>query len=94
MFQFALGGLLGGVGYGISKGITSIFAEKKIFGILGNLADNANVNKRLAKAGFGYLKIGKHGFNAVYDELYKKLGYGIIEKTINASYDFVVELVF
>ena len=94
MFQFALGGLLGVVGYGISKGITSIFADKKIFGILGNLADNAKVNKRLAKAGFGYLKIGKHGFNAVYDELYKKLGYGIIEKTINSSYDFAVELVF
>ena len=94
MIQFALGGVLGGVGYGISKGITSIFADKKIFGILGNLSDNAKVNKRLAKAGFGYLKIGKHGFSAVYDELYKKLGYGIVEKSINSSYDFVVGLVF
>ena len=94
MIQFALGGVLGGVGYGISKGITSIFADKKIFGILGNLSDNAKVNKRLAKAGFGYLKIGKHGFTAVYDELYKKLGYGIVEQSINSSYDFVVVLVF
>ena len=30
----------------------------------------------------------------VYDELYKKLGYGIVEKSINSSYDFVVGLVF
>ena len=94
MIQFALGGVLGGVGYGIGKGITNIFADKKIFVILGNLSDNAKVNKRLAKAGFGYLKIGKHGFSAVYDELYKKLGYGIVENSINSSYDFVVGLVF
>ena len=94
MIQFVLGGVLGGVGYGISKGVTSIFADKKIFSILGNLSDNAKVNKRLAKAGFAYLKIGKHGFETVYNELYKQLGYGIIETSINSSYDFVVDIVF
>ena len=61
MVYFTLGSALGGVGYGVSKGITSIFADKKIFGILGNLSDNAKVNKRLTKAGFGNLKIGKNG---------------------------------
>ncbi len=44
MVQFTLGSTLGGVGYGVSKGITSIFADKKIYGVLGNLTDNTKVN--------------------------------------------------
>ena len=94
MIQFALGGVLGGVGYGISKGITSIFADKKIFGILGNLSDNAKVNKRLTKAGFGNLKIGKHGLSTVYEKMYKKLGFETLEKGLSYSYDAIVGFVF
>ena len=66
IIQFAIGGVLGGVGYGVSKGITSIFADRKIFGVLGHLTDNTKVNKRLAKVKFGHLKIGKQGLNEVY----------------------------
>ena len=94
MTQFALGGLLGGVGYGISKGITSIFADKKIFGILGNLNDNLKVNKRLAKAGFGYLKIGKHGLYAVYNKMYETYGFDKMKDAISSVYDFVIGLAF
>lgn len=92
--QFASGAILGGVGYGISKGISSLFANKKISGILGNLSDNRKVNKRLAEAGFSYLKIGKHGYSAIYDKLYDKLGYKYLEKSINVSYDFISSLAF
>ena len=94
MIQFALGGVLGGVGYGASKGIAGIFADKKIFGILGNLSDNAKVNKRLAKAGFGNLKIGKHGLSTVYEKMYKKLGFETLEKGLSYSYDAIVGFVF
>ena len=94
MTQFALGGLLGGVGYGISKGITSIFADKKIFGILGNLNDNLKVNKRLAKAGFGNLKIGKHGLYAVYNKMYDTYGFDKMKDAISSVYDFVIGLAF
>ena len=94
MIQFALGGALGGVGYGVSKGIASVVADKKIFGILGNLSDNAKVNKRLAKAGFGNLKIGKHGLATVYDKMYKKLGFEALEKGLSYSYDAIVGFIF
>ena len=94
MIQFALGGVLGGVGYGASKGIASIFADKKIFGILGNLSDNAKVNKRLAKAGFGNLKIGKHGLATVYEKMYKKLGFETLEKGLSYGYDTIVGFIF
>ena len=94
IIQFALGGVLGGVGYGTSKGIAGIFADKKIFGILGNLSDNAKVNKRLAKAGFGNLKIGKHGLATVYEKMHKKLGFETLEKGLSYSYDVIVGFVF
>ncbi|MBQ8206909.1 MAG: hypothetical protein IJZ77_05540 [Bacilli bacterium] len=51
-----------GVGFGISKGIASSLADKKTLGILGSLNNNTKVNKRLAKAGFGHLKIARDGF--------------------------------
>ncbi|MBR2970534.1 MAG: RHS repeat-associated core domain-containing protein [Clostridia bacterium] len=94
IIQFALGGIIGAAGYGISKGITKIFADKKIFGILGNLSDNAKVNKRLAGAGYDDLKIGKLGLSGVYDRLYKKLGFGIMENLFNYSYNMLTGLAF
>lgn len=90
MIQFALGG----VGYGISKGITSIFADRKIFSVLGNLTDNTKVNKRLAKAGFGHLKIGKHGLHNVYNEMYEAYGFNMMKDAISSVYDFAVGLAF
>ena len=94
MVQFALGGVLGGVGYGISKGITSIFADRKIFSVLGNLTDNTKVNKRLVKAGFGHLKIGKHGLHNVYKEMYEAYGFNTMKDAISSVYDFAVGLAF
>ena len=82
------------VGYGVSKGIADIFADKKIFGILGNLSDSTKVNKRLAKVGFGNLKIGKHGLSIVYENMYKKLGFEALEKVLSYGYNMIVGFVF
>ena len=94
MIQFTLGGALGGLGYGISKGVTKFFANKKIYGILGNLSNNTKVNKRLASAGFGNLKIGKHGLSTIYGEMYKQLGFEALEKGLSYSYDIIVGFIF
>ena len=94
MIQFALGGVLGGLGYGASKYVAGIFADKKISGILGNLSDNTKVNKRLAKAGFGNLKIGKHGITTVHEKMYKKLGFEALEKGLSYGYDIIVGFIF
>lgn len=94
MIQFALGEILGGIGYGISKGITSIFADKKIFDVLGDLTDNTKVNKRLVNAGFGYLKVGKHSLNTIYEKMYETYGYNIMETVISGIYDFTIGVSF
>ena len=94
LLQFATGGVLGGVGYGISKGIAKLFADKKILGILGGLSNNTKVNKRLAKAGFSHMKIGREGFSKVYNAMYKKLGFETLEKGISYGYDIIVGFIF
>ncbi len=85
---------LGGVGYGVSKGITSIFADRKIFGVLGHLTDNTKVNKRLAKVKFGHLKIGKQGLNEVYKKMYEAYGYETMRNVISSIYDFAIGISF
>ena len=91
--QFAIGGISGGAGYGISKGITKIFADKKIFGIIGKISDdNLKINNRLKEAGFGKLKIGRDGLDVVYDEMYESLGFGRMKDCISYAYDFIIGL--
>ena len=94
MLQFTLGGVISGVGYGVSKFITGIFADKRIFKILGDLTDNTKVNKRLAKAGFGNLKIGKNGIKGVYNKMYQQFGFESLKKVISYGYDIIVGFVF
>lgn len=72
----------------------SIFADKKTFGIPGNLTDNVKVIKRLAKAGFGNLKIGKHGLSTVYNTMYDKVGYKTMRVLTQYGYDSVFGLAF
>ena len=94
MLQFTLGGVINGVGYGVSKFITGIFADKRIFKILGDLTDNTKVNKRLAKAGFGNLKISKNGIKGVYNKMYQQFGFESLKKVISYGYDIIVGFVF
>ena len=94
MLQFTLGGVINGVGYGVSKFITGIYADKRIFKILGDLTDNTKVNKRLAKAGFGNLKIGKNGIKGVYNKMYQQFGFESLKKVIFYGYDIIVGFVF
>lgn len=94
MTVLTIGCITSAIGYGISKGITKYFADKKILNALGNLSDNSKVNKKLAAMGLKELKIGKNGFNEIYSVLYKKFGFDHIKTAISCSYDFVTGLLF
>ena len=57
------------------------------------MSENIKVNKRLAQSGFGYLKIGKHGFKNIYEEIYNVLGYDTAETVISYGFDLTTGLV-
>ena len=82
MTALTIGCITSAIGYGISKGITKHFADKKILNALGNLFDNSKVNKKLATMGFKKLKIGKNGFNEIYSVLYEKFGFDHMKTAI------------
>lgn len=94
MTALTIGCITSAIGYGISKGITKHFADKKILNALGNLSDNSKVNKKLATMGFKKLKIGKNGFNEIYSVLYEKFGFDHMKTVISCGYDFVTGLLF
>ena len=62
--------------------------------IFGESTENIKINKNLAKHGFEDLKIGKHGFDKVYDTIYERLGYKKIEKVFSTGYSVIVGLIF
>ena len=92
--QLIVGGVFGAIGYGLTTGIVKSFADKKIYGILGNITDNLKVNKRLAIAGFGHLKIGKLGLEGVYNKLYTELGYETINQVLTSGFDIATGLFY
>ena len=92
--QLIVGGVFGAIGYGLTTGIVKSFADKKIYGILGNITDNLKVNKRLAIAGFGHLKIGKLGLEGVYNKLYTELGYEAINQVLTSGFDIATGLFY
>ena len=94
IISMAFGGLLSGIGYGFSKGIVKMFANRKITSILGNMSENIKVNKRLSQAGFGYLKIGKHGYKNIYEEIYDVLGYDTAQTIVSYGFDITIGLIF
>lgn len=49
---------------------------------------------KIAKAGFGHLKIGKHGLYAVYNKMYDAYGFDTMKDAISSVYDFVIGLAF
>ena len=94
IISMAFGGLLSGIGYGFSKGIVKMFANRKITSILGNMSENIKVNKRLSQAGFGYLKIGKHGYKNIYEEIYDVWGYDTAQTIVSYGFDITIGLIF
>ena len=62
--------------------------------ILGNMSENIKVNKRPSQAGFGYLKIGKHGYKNIYEEIYDVLGYDTAQTTVSYGFDITIGLIF
>ena len=85
--------VIGGIGYGMSKGISSSLASSKLSKIIGTTSYSSKINKRLATAGYSNLKIGK-GMNKVFSGFYKQAGYETLEKTINNIYGFGMDLIF
>ena len=91
MKQFALGALIGGVTYGASIGLSKFRAASKLDNIVGNWnTSNTKINKKLLKAGFGYLKAGRDSYKKIFDEFYKKKGYKLIGQIASHTYDFIL----
>ena len=90
---FASGAVLGAIGYGISNGISKGLARRKLNKIVPNWnAKNGKINKQLANAGYKNLKIGRDGYNKIFDTVYKDSGYDILNKGISYAYDFITSL--
>ena len=83
LVQFALGGMLSGLTYGLGKIVSNKFAASKISSVLGNSSKNSIINKRLAAAGFNNLKVGVDGMSGVVNYLYKYYGYQAISSIVS-----------
>lgn len=90
---FAGGAFFGAIGNKISSKISNTFALRKLNKIVPNWnAKNSKINKQLAKAGYKHLKIGRDGFEKVYEKFYKNEGYDALEKGIGYGLDFMFSL--
>ena len=84
---------MGAIGYGISKGISKGVATRKLNKIVPNWnAKNSKINKQLANAGYKNLKVGRDGYQKIFDTIYKKGGYDILYDGISYAYDFITSL--
>ena len=94
MKQFAVGAFIGGLTYGASIGLSKLRASKKLDSIVGTWrASNSKINKKLANAGFGNLKIGRDGYEKIFNEFYTKKGYKLIGQIASHAYDFILGIV-
>ncbi len=92
--SFISGAVTGGAGKVLSKGFSMFKASNKLDDIVGNWdASNTKINKKLANAGYDYLKIGRDGRQAIFDRFYEDAGYESLGDYINFGYDFVAGLV-
>ena len=85
---FAVSAIFAGVGEIFSTGITRKFASSKYKKIVGNATENIKINRRLAQAGYGNLKIGRDGYDAIIDAITNTWKF----KTIKYTGDFVYGL--
>lgn len=86
-------GITAGIGYGISKGISTKFAAGKLSKIMGPSHKNSVINKNLVKHGYGYLKIGRDGLEAVSRVFYKDAGYLTLQKSVNIAYNLALNII-
>lgn len=90
---FAGGAFFGAIGNKISSKISNSLALRKLNKIVPNWnANNSKINKQLSKAGYKNLKIGRDGFEKVYETFYKNEGYSALENGIGYTLDFVFGL--
>ena len=82
---FGIGAAVGAIGYVVTAGIR-VIGNKKVMGVIGESTRNIRINKRLAEAGFKNLKVGKLGYQGVYDALYKHFGFEIVENVWQVAY--------
>lgn len=66
---FGVGAAIGAIGYSVQAGIQAL-GNKKTQSIMGVSSKTIKINNRLAAAGFSNLKVGKLGYQAVYNVLY------------------------
>lgn len=81
------GALIGALSYALSSAIKGI-ANHRIGKIMGESTKNIKINKRLAEAGYGFLKIGRDGIDEVYRTLYRELHYETVELVLKIIFDF------
>ena len=93
LIQFALGGMLAGMTYGLGKTVSNKLAVSKISKIIGNSNKNAVINKRLVAAGFNNLKVGVKGMGGVVNHLYKYYGYQALNSLISGIADGTISLI-
>ena len=86
-FALGIGAVVGAIGYAVSAGIQAI-GDKKVMGVIGNSMNKLKINHRLASAGFKNLKVGKLGYQNVYDALYRHFGFEAMEYAWEIALDF------
>lgn len=86
-FSFSIGAIIGVIGYAVSTGIQSL-GNKKVISIMGKSMDKLKINNRLAAAGFKNMKVGKMGYEVVFNKLYRHFGYQTLENAWELIYSF------
>ena len=93
LVQFALGGMLAGMTYGLGKMVSNKLAVTKISKIIGNSNKNSVINKRLVTAGFSNLKVGVMGMGGVVNHLYNYYGYQALNSLISGIASGAISLI-
>ncbi len=86
--NFALGGVSGAIGYGISVGISRAACATKLSKIIGPSSKNKVINDNLKKAGYSAIKMGKEGLGSVAKKFYKAAGFKTMERVLGQIYSF------
>ena len=74
------------ISYGLVKGTTRI----KYNHIVGNNTSNHHINQALAAAGYGNLKIGRHGLKYILNEISKSRSIKIFDYLVDSVIDFCI----
>ena len=84
------GAIQSALSFFVSKGVNKMATKFKYKSIVGNNTSNHHINQALSKAGYGNLKIGKHGIKAIYKEMSKSTFSQGWEYFADSIFDFFV----